>query len=209
MIGRSFTAVLVAALSGLAMAGPTGLSNIPTADILRHREMLLAYGASGTERHIDKSIGHYSGLQLGLFDRLELGIDNDFMGSTVSNAKLLLWESPNEGRSAVSIGVQNWATDNTADHYIVGRYDMPSFRLHLGAMRTDRWLVFAGIDFPVNEQWTALLDFTSGPSSSTWFGLDYAIPNINGLNITCMAGVTAVKSAGLKRAIHASYGLRF
>ncbi|MDI9641455.1 hypothetical protein QPK87_07270 [Kamptonema cortianum] len=209
MIGRSFTAVLVAAFSTIALAGPTGLSNIPTADILRHREMLLAYGSSGTERHIDKSVGHYIGLQLGLFDRLEFGLDNDFLGSSVTNAKLLLWESPDEGRSALSIGIRNWATDNTAEYYIVGRYDMPGHRLHLGAMRTDRWLIIAGVDFPVNDQWSASLDFTSGPSSSTWLGLDYAIPSISGLNITFMAGVPAVKSEGLQWAIQASYGLRF
>lgn len=192
-----------------ASAGPTMLNFIPVADILRHREAAIAYTISGTEKGIDPTVTHAHAITIGLFDRLEVGYDNDFLGSTTLNAKILLLEEPVDGKWALSAGIMNWDLYGYSEPYLVGRYDLPSCRLHLGAIRDDRWRLIAGVDFPIFGDWTAMLDYKSGPGSYTWFGLSAPIRGVEGLSVWAGVGYPMTRSDGVQWSASLTYVVRF
>lgn len=118
------TGCVMGAVVGV-QAGPTMLNFIPVADILRHREAMIAYSIYGSEKNIDPTVTHAHAITIGLFDRLEIGYDNDFKGSTTFNAKLLLLEEPEDGKWALSAGIMNWDLYGYSEPYAVARYDLP------------------------------------------------------------------------------------
>ena len=183
---------------------------IPIADILRHREAFAYYGAAGTERHIDKKITHANSINVGLFDRVELGYDNDFEGNTVYHGKLLLWESEKVD-AAVSAGWMNW--DPKSDYgepYVVARYGIPNGpRLHVGAMRNDRWRAMFGVDHGLGNDWTVAADYVSGPDAYVWLGATYNIAKMPGVSISGNAGVPIRRSDGYQYSVFVNYGFRF
>lgn len=209
MTWRVLAAGALIGTSTLAMAGPTGCIIIPIADILRHREVTYGYSLGGTERNIDKSIWHSHCLTIGLFDRIEVGFDNDFLGTTTYNAKILLWETPETGQMALSAGIQNWDGSSYSEPYLVGRYDLPFCRVHVGALRDDRWRLIAGVDFPIFGDWTGAIDFRSGPGSQIWAGFSAPIPGIDGLSLDVYGGFPIERSEGIQYSIGVTYFFRF
>lgn len=206
---RTISAWALLGISTAAYAGPTGCCVIPIADILRHREGIIGYAMSGTERNVDKAIGHGHYLSLGLFDRIEFGYDNDFNGSTVYNAKILLYETPETGKMAVAAGIQNWDGHGYSEPYLVGRYDLPFCRLHFGALKDDRWRMIAGTDFPLFGSCTGAIDFTSGPGSRIWASFSAPIPGIDGLAVTFFGGFPIERSEGVQWSVDISWSFRF
>lgn len=196
-------------LAATAKAGPTGCASIPIADILRHREALAGYFVSGTERHIDRAITHTGDILIGLFDRIEMGIDSDFNGSTVYNAKILLFESPNDARFAVALGLQNCDLSRSAEPYAVARYDLPFCRLHFGALKHDSWRLIVGLDFAIFGDGAAMIDFTSGPGSRVWTGVSLPIPKLEGLAFEAYAGFPTQRSEGMQWSVGLTYAFRF
>jgi hypothetical protein len=196
-------------LVGIAHAGPTGCCVIPIADILRHREAFFGYTIGGTERNVDKSISHANYLTIGLFDRIEFGYDNDFNRNTVYNAKVLLWEAPKTGQMAVSAGFQNWDGKGYLEPYVVGRYDLPFCRLHLGALRDDRWRLIAGTDFPLFGSCTGAIDFMSGPGARMWTSFSLPVPKCPGLALTFFAGFPMQRSEGIQWMVDLNWKFRF
>jgi hypothetical protein len=195
--------------AGSAYAGPTGCASIPIADILRHREAASGYFINGTERNVDRAITHSAYLLVGLFDRIEVGLDTDFNGSNVYNAKILLYESPDAGRIALSAGVQNWNGSASAEPYLVGRYDLPFCRLHVGALKQDSWRAIVGLDFPIFGDGSGMIDFTSGPGSRIWTGIFLPIPKVDGLAFEAYAGFPTQRSEGIQWSVGLSFAFRF
>lgn len=202
------TGCVMGAVVGV-QAGPTMLNFIPVADILRHREAMIAYSIYGSEKNIDPTVTHAHAITIGLFDRLEIGYDNDFKGSTTFNAKLLLLEEPEDGKWALSAGIMNWDLYGYSEPYAVARYDLPFCRLHLGAIRDDRWRLIAGVDFPLFGDWSGMIDFKSGPGSYTWFGLSAPIKGIEGLSIWAGVGYPSTRSDGVQWSASLTYVVRF
>ncbi|MCW5937336.1 MAG: hypothetical protein KIT11_08525 [Fimbriimonadaceae bacterium] len=198
----------LACLAGTAYAGPTGLVTIPIADILRHRELALAYQVSGNEKNVDPKTSHSNGAELGLFDRLEIGYDNDFEGTSVANAKVLLYETPKTGDLAVSYGWMNWSGESY-DQYLAVRKDFAQFRLHAGWFQDDRNRLMLGIDTPLNSNVTLMADFTRGPGSGTWVGVAGGVPGVDGLNWMVGFGLPIEKSDGLRHTAMVGYNVRF
>jgi hypothetical protein len=178
---------------------------IPIADIIGHLESEAEYGLAGNERNIDKGYSHYHSYKVGLGDRMELGVDNDFRGSTVWHAKVLFYEGSNLAFSGGTMNV-NFA-DVEQDAYLVGRIDFPNFRLHGGMMWSDEPRPFLGIDFSLGGDWSASLDHTGGSNAMTWLGL-YA-PLGKGLNLSVGVGLPSVKEDGIQHAAAVTYGFRF
>ena len=89
---RAGLLLLACGASATAWGGSTALNVMPVADILRHREAMLYVWTQGNERHVDPVYYHGNSLQVGLWDSLEIGYDDDFEGTTSWNAKVLLGE---------------------------------------------------------------------------------------------------------------------
>lgn len=192
-------------LACASQATPTGLFLMPIADILKHREAFAFAGLLGYERNVSKGHDYFNAATVGLYNKVEVGYDSDFMGSISGNVKLQLFEGKG---TALSVGVVNWRGD-AVDPYIVGRYDGKGYRLHGGVWRTGgTGRLMLGTDFPVAEGLTGSLEFLSGPGSQGWAGLFYAIPGIPGLGVQVAAGISSDHSAGIQHSALLFYSFK-
>lgn len=196
---------------GMAQAGPTGLWMMPIADILAHREAFAYVGLGGTERNVSKGYYYFNAATVGIFDRAEIGYDNDFLGNTTYNIKVQLFDSPRglEG-TALSAGLIN-CTGAYREPYVVGRKDFKDFRLHAGYWNTQGCGRFvAGVDFALLKDWSASVEFMSGPSSITWgqvfIPLDSMLP---GFGVSLAVGVPSARSEGIQHSALAMYSFKF
>lgn len=196
-------------LCGSALAGPSGLNSIPTADVLKHREFVLGYCVSGTERNVSKGYAHANYATLGLFDRLEAGYDNDFAGATSLHAKVLLLEDdrrlPGVGLAA---GVCNVVGRNS-ESYVAARFDAQAARAHLGWWRTGGVSrAFVGVDFAVLGDGTAMLEHISGGNGYSWAGVSVPIKGLPGLSLCVGVGYPNTRADGIQHYGMIQYGCR-
>lgn len=206
---RALTALLAGALSSAGLAGPTGLNFIPIADVLKHREVYLEYNSTCIEHHIDPTAYHFGAIQLGLFDRLEFGIDLglDPKYHAVWNAKARLLESK-DGKAALSAGLWN-CDDDYVEPYAVGMADLGWFRLHLGLTHDDATRMIAGADGPIGRHFGWMADYMSGTREQFWFGFGFNHPQIEGLSLSLSAGVPLNKNQGWQGMLAVGYTGRF
>jgi hypothetical protein len=190
-------------LPGAAMAGPTGLTIIPIADVLGHREFLFSMGSTGTDFDVTQRRSDSHSLEFGLGDRLELGYDNDFLGSTVFNAKLQVIQG--KGR-AVSVGAMNWNSGSMTP-FVDGRLDGKGYRLHAGWMKDSKKHLIGGIDFPVFAA-TGDLEYISGPKGAVWAGLSIPFAALKGLTVGLGAGVSVNGKSQLMHSVSVGYGFK-
>lgn len=179
VIGKAVVlAGLAMALVQCAYAAPTGLNVMTTADVLGHNEVALEYQNDGV-RLFGDDCNHWALLQVGLFDRLELGVDRCFDGEegTFGNAKVLLQEE-GERRPAVAVGVQNLAEGESAQPYVAVAKDAAGARLHLGVIRLDdETEIMAGVEWGLAERATLILDHVTGTGSVSGVGLGVDVTN--------------------------------
>ena len=198
--------------AGTAWAGPTGLLIMPIADILGHGEAYWTYAATGNEHNIDKGYIHSHGFELGLADRFEVGFDNDFLGGTTYNAKMLLLDDKKNGRYALSFGLLNLG-DTSGEMYVVGRYNISqNCRLHCGYMQSGDNRLIVGADGPVN--WKRMdgcgwqMEHLSGEGSQTWFSLNVPVKQVPGLSAMLGVGFPSDKTNGIQHNLTLTYGFR-
>lgn len=209
---KLFALAIAVTAASVAQAWPSSLITMPIADILRHRETYLNYYVGGNEQHIDNMTYHTHAVTVGLFDRIEFGYDNDTLGTTVYNGKILIYEEPTSGKYAVSAGIFN-RIDGVGDTYVVGRYDFDRIRIHAGWLQNDMNRLMAGVDVDLGARWglefSALADFVSGPSSRTWLALNVNFEKIPGLGLLVGVGFPADKPEGIQYTVSIGYGFRF
>jgi hypothetical protein len=206
-VKRLLAGTIVGALGCMASAGPTALAMMPIADILKHRETQLELGAFASD--VDRRYSFYQAGTVGLFDRIELGYDIDFLGDTRFHVKLQLFETPPDTPgSAVSVGVMG-VRGRESEPYAVGRYDLSNFRLHAGVWRTmGATRLAVGADFEVFGEGVASLEFLSGPSSQTWASLYYPIQQVPGLGAFVAVGFSSDRSEGTMHLATLIYNFR-
>lgn len=195
--------------STAAFAGPTGLVSMPIADILGHREYLHTWTMFGTEKNIDSRWYHSHAGLVGLFDRAEVGFDNDFMGNTTLNAKVLLFEEPKDAKYALSAGTVGWK-DGNGTNYVVGRYDFDQFRVHAGWLNDGENRLMVGIDGALGKSgmsWS--LEHTTGTGARSWVGLSVPFEQIKGFSVLLGVGVPNKKEEGVQFAVTFNYGFKF
>ena len=132
----SLMATLLAVEVLSAWAGPTGLTAIPTADVLDPMTASLEFEAEGRRVPFGGDCDRFVLLQIGLPRSLEAGIDTCTTGSEGPwlNAK---WVMMNETLRfpAVAVGLQSVGKDTTAEPYLALSRDVGNVRLHTGAIR--------------------------------------------------------------------------
>lgn len=191
-------------LAATALAGPTTLNVIPTADTLRHREVVLMHsvaGQQGLERHSHS----YSGL-VGVGDRLEVGFDADYAGGTTLNAKVRLLESK-DGRYALAAGYMNFRKQ-TGDGYVVATGDMGSFRLHGGLLDDGQKRWMAGVDTVAFGDVTVMAEHVSGRGGMTYVGFAAPIKGVRGASFGAYVGWPNTRYEPQEYGAFVSYGFR-
>jgi hypothetical protein len=206
---RLSLAVGTALLSGSVFASGTGLFLIPIADVLGHREGFAYVGTYGYERGIDPRYYNYNAITVGLFDRVELGFDNDFEGYTTYNVKVQLLDgNSGDPNLRVSTGLAN-INGKYSDPYAVATYDLPGFRLHGGLWRIDGVNQgFIGTDFPIGNL-SGSLEYLGGPDGQTWASVFVPIDQVPGLGLNLSVGFPNRKADGVQHSALLFYGFKF
>lgn len=202
---RGFAICIVCGLATYGWANESALNIMPIADVMGHREAVLGYGVASTESDKRWFSAYY--VQLGLYDKVELGWDNDFLGSTVWNGKVKLWD---KSGTALSAGIANVSDRTRPDYYVTGRYDWSNVRFHTAWRQwggVDRGMF--GFDCEVAPGLVGLFDHIGGNGEYTWFGLSYELSAVPGLAITGSYGRPNRKADGDQTVITATYGFRF
>lgn len=203
MFRKGLLAALVA-VPALSLAGPTGLNLIPIADVLGHREFLFMNGTYGTEWRVTRKYTNVALPEVGLFDRFEVGLDNDYLGNTVYNGKFQFYK---DSHSALAVGVQNMK-EGTATPFVVGRYDFNGFRVHGGWMQDNTDRMIAGLDCPTPWDGTAMFDYISGPEGSVWAGWSVPIKQVPGLSVMGTVGIPLKHGEAVQHGFLVAYGFR-
>lgn len=156
--------LIVAGLSTAALATPTGLNNIPTAEVVPQGLLVLqGFSEFGRER----PPAWFAGAKFSPAKNLEIGIDDRIAGpgssaGPVFQAKYRLAINPTAG---LALGAAN-ISDNSGRNghnfpYLVISRKLASFNLHLGySWQEDNRAWFAGIDRAVNPHLTLRADWT-------------------------------------------------
>ncbi len=172
----SVAVLLVVSLSPV-WAGPTGLTVIPTADVLGPATASLEFEAEGRCVPFGGDCDRFVLLQIGLPRSLEAGIDiciNSSEGPWL-NAK---WVMMNETLrfAAVAVGLQGVGKDTTAEPYLALSRDAGSVRLHTGAIRLDHhtsWIF--GVESSLGPGLAVCGDYVSGTAGTASLGLSWEI----------------------------------
>lgn len=187
------------------VAGPTALNSMPVADVLGDREISFSLYSYGERFKIGERGTSWHATQIGLFDGIEFGYDNNFYGETVWNAKLQFAKTK---WGAVSGGLLNWKS-GSATPYVVGRVDFEKFRLHAGWLKDDYERALVGVDFELPWGMTGMIDWFSAPNSYVWAGVSFEVPKLRGVNLTVSAGVPTVSGDRTLHSITLGYNIRF
>lgn len=210
MGNRGLLSFGLAGLCGIAAATPTSLIMLPVADILGHREVSVNTTAVGFEKSVDPKTYWTGGLTIGLFDRVELGVDTDFEGGRLNDIKVNFLEDEKLGL-AFSGGFMNISQrDRTIDKYLVARKDFKGFRLHAGYLYSDMHRGFVGADFELPNGYSAAVEHLGGPNSVTWVALNVPLKLAKQeICLTLAGGFPSVKADGNQWMVSAAYGFRF
>ena len=172
----SVAVLLVVSLSPV-WAGPTGLTVIPTADVLAPATASLEFEAEGREVPFGGDCDRFVLLQIGLPQGIEAGIDTciNSSGGPWLNAK---WVMMNETLRcpAVAVGLQGVGKDTTAEPYLALSRDAGSVRLHTGAIRLEHhtsWIL--GVESSLGPGLAVCGDYVSGTAGTASLGLSWEI----------------------------------
>jgi hypothetical protein len=206
---RTFRAglfVVIGALAGAAHAWPTSLITIPIADILGHREIYTYSGLTGTERHISRTLESTNSMAVGLFDRIEIGYDDDFNGVTSGHVKVLLFDDGRSGLSAGYVGI----IEREKSPFVVGRINLSEkARFHAGWYHDGISRAMFGFDLALNDDWTLMADSISGRDSMTCVGFNGPLFGASGIDVTVSGGIPHTRANGYTYTVYIGYSARF
>jgi hypothetical protein len=209
MFHKWFGIVVFAFAGSYAFAGPTGLNLLPISDVLGHLEIYMEYNLTLNERNKDQTAYHCMALEVGLWDRVELGIDLglDPKTSETWNAKVRLFQSKDDA-FALSAGLWNCAEDYV-EPYLTGSYRLGDSRLHLGVTHDQTTRLMAGSETCITKHLCAYTDYISGPNEQLWFGAGYCHPKIQGLLLGVSLKIPLSKDQGFQSVLKLGYTTHF
>lgn len=155
-------AVMIAA--GPGFATPTGLNNIPTADVVPADVLVWQAFAQFGE---DRDPAWFAGFKYGPTENLEVGLDDTVAGAGSAGGPTLQakYRVPVGESSALALGAANVSTDRSRHGdvfpYLVLSAPMGAAHAHLGhSWQSDNRAWFLGADAPVGEALTLRADWT-------------------------------------------------
>lgn len=154
-----------------ASAAPLSLNLIPTADVLGHGELALEY-ENDAEPLLSSEGDQYLLVQVGLFGRMEVGVDRCFYGAkaTYGNLKFLV-QAEGADEPAIALGVQNIVKHDDSQPYVTLAKHVNRTRLHLGAIQLyDETQAMAGIEFSLDDRVTLAVDCMAGDNGAAGLG---------------------------------------
>lgn len=163
-----------------AMAAPSGLALMPTADFVPDQEWVAEAQVDGS---LESGTGdtRFINLQLGLTDRLEFGVDYDASDDTsepwLGNAKLLAYRS-GEGNALLALGFRNLGDEEKPEGYAVTTWTRGPVRGHVGGTYSEERDLDAvvGADYEWSPGWWGYVEWTSGKENAGSCGVNIPLP---------------------------------
>lgn len=157
-------AILAMGCPTAAVATPSGLNNIPTADVVAEQMLVLqAFTEFGREREPS----WFGGLKYGPSANWEVGLDDTSAGSGSAGGPVLQakYRRPVGAGTAVALGMANISDDTDRNGevfpYAVVSAPVGPPRWHLGyAPQRSNHAWFVGLDQPVSRELTVRADWT-------------------------------------------------
>ncbi len=201
--------LLGSAMATVGYCGPTGLNFMPITDILGHRQAYVEFSSACSEHQIDPVVYHCGAVQMGLFDRVEFGIDFGFepQEAEVWNAKVKLFDSK-DGKFALSAGLWNCEEDYV-EPYAVASYKVGPGRMHFGATHDEATRLLAGFDVPIGKSFYAMGDYMSGNRELLCAGVGCNFEKIPGLTAIVGLTIPVNKSQGYEGRLVIGYTVKF
>ncbi len=157
-----------------ALAYPTSLDLIPTADVLDRGVARFEVEADGAHTPFTGDADVYLLAQYGLTGRLEVGVDCFGLagGSRLQpNAK---WQFVPEGRGvpAMAVGVTDLGRMGVfSQWYLALAKDVGPVRLHAGCLTDNAFRGLFGVEYPVTDHTEVLADWITGADGYSSLGL--------------------------------------
>lgn len=181
-LARRFAAAQTLLLAGLfllsfsgatALAAPSGLNVIPTADILETGILDLEGEINGEKIVPGNQQGWGLLSQFGLTPRVELGADlvSDDEGERILlNVKWLIFPKP-----ALALGVQNVSHRQQMEPYLVATHPLGKTRLHAGLVTGAGTGLLAGVDHLCSPRLVLQGDYMGGSEGSASLGVAWQV----------------------------------
>ncbi len=146
-----------------AWATPTGLNNIPTAEVVGEHELVLqAFSEFGREREP----AWFDGFKYGPAPDWEVGLDDLFAGPGSAGGPTLQakYRTPLGNRAAMALGAANISNDRSRHGdvfpYVAVSGDLGPLRLHVGrSWQADNQAWFLGMDAAASADLTLRADW--------------------------------------------------
>ena len=181
-----YVLVLIALCGVPAFGCYSGLTIIPTADIIGENQYSLDYQIDG-EFPVRDEDTRILNTEIGVGQNAEIGLDfdlsHDAETSVLANIKYLI-TAGNEQRPALAVGVCNLGRNLRSSQYLVATQDFKLLRGHLGAIRVDgdnHW--FLGVDRSVTERLILMADYTCCGENFSSVGAGYQFNHHFGIMI--------------------------
>lgn len=177
MTRASWVSLLLLIACAPAHAAYSGLTLIPTADLLGPAGVCLDYQVLGPLPVGSGVDAAFVNTQFAVGNRAELGIDFDLTAEAPTgalfNAKLLL--RPVEAGLGLALGVYNVGERVSPTTYLAATRGGGPVRLHLGAQLTpeDETQGFGGLDYSLTDRIQLYLDYVAGDENASALGISY------------------------------------
>lgn len=131
-------------------ATPTGLNNIPTADVVGTKTLVWQFYSDIGE---DNKPDYFTGFKYGLIDNLEIGLDGRIFPESSQEETItfqIKYRIELNDEISFALGASNLgdrAATGWEDHYLVLTYDFGFLRFHAGgSIKRDNEGAFTGVD---------------------------------------------------------------
>lgn len=166
--------LILGMLNNLVFSAPSGLSLIPSVDVLGISDYDIELQIDGNfPIGLGGSTFTYL-TQFGLYKNLEGGVDFSLApgeGLATYNIKYLAYDK----KYKVAVGIQNIVKDGNANYYLTSSKEVRNYRLHFGAStEKDNNNIFLGVDKTMNKL-GVMSDYISGNLGCFCVGISYIL----------------------------------
>lgn len=189
---RLIYTVVLSLVGVSAWCAPSGLSSIPTTDVLESGTVSIETESNGSGRPWGRKCDHFSLLQVGLGKGVEIGVDR-----CLNNPDHWLngkWKVVDETakRPAIAFGMQAVSDNESSQPYLVISKSLSVVRAHAGVIKLDgRLRNLYGVDYTLNKRMTLVADRINGNGNSLTYGLAVNMSNRFSMTVARTKGNSA------------------
>lgn len=170
----------ISLLPGIVMAYPTSISVVPSCGVAEPKTLVLAYEAEGHRQPYDTGYGEYFFSQIGVTDKLEVGVDiydYNHTSTTYYNAKYLVFSESKE-KPGLAAGFMLAGNHSGTLYYAMASRTFNGICCHLGfGAEPGVKKLLLGASYTINDKFSVAADYQSARSGCFTGGVNYSLSN--------------------------------